>query len=195
MAHRIVLRSGLVGCIHCVAVLGMLITHEVRAQANGINLLFEYRKAEIKQDGASKLGFAYGLSFQHDFKDRVGMGVTASLVGEESRSFELLYDSKFFTSDNDDQTAFYVGSFIGFQKLKTSVYTGKEYEDVSRTQIPVGLQIGVRGGLPGYFGELKLKVGYCLASGSLGGVGNAEVSTEPLYLGLGIAYLGFGWGK
>lgn len=164
--------------------------HQAHAQTSGINLLFEYRGPNVRTDGTGRIDVGYGLSFQHDFKRRIGMGITGLISGDSDLGIEVLYDSKFFVADNQDGTSGYIGSFIGYQSLR---YSAGPVE-LTRGQVPIGLQVGVRGGLPGYFAEVKVKVGYNLGNGELDVEGtSSEVSTAPLYWGVGISYLGIGW--
>ncbi len=167
---------------------------EMRAQATGLNFGSDFRKRNISDDDGRQITAAYFLSVQHDFSERVGMGITGAYLDEGRPGFEVIYDTKYFTSNNE-RTSFFLGSFLGFQRLSTYVYNSATSltEDVSRTQLPIGLQFGLRGGLPGYFGELHVKAGYNIGNGEFGdGLPNAP-STTPLYLSFGISYLGFGW--
>lgn len=167
-------------------------TFTVQGQASGLNLLLEYRNADVRDEDGGSLGAAFGLSFQRDLRDRLGMGITFLYSPADAPGMELQYDSKYFTSGND-VTAFYVGSFLGVQRITSSVYNGSSAEDVSRIHVPIGLQMGVRGGLPGYFAELRFKLGYRIGHGTIGEGRFANDVSEPLYVGLTLSYLGFGW--
>lgn len=167
---------------------------EMRAQATGLNFGMDGRTGSGSDDSGRQFNLAYFLSVQHDFSERVGMGITGAYLSEGLPGFEVIYDAKYFTSNNE-RTSFFLGSFLGFQRLSTDVYNSatRLTEDVGRTQLPIGLQIGLRGGLPGFFGELHVKAGYNIGNGEFGdGLPNAP-STTPLYLSLGLSYLGFGW--
>ena len=174
------------------AVAPVLGNFTAQGQASGFNLLLDYRKPDVSDGEGSSMNAAFGLSFQHDFRDRLGMGITFLYNPDDATGMELQYDSKYFTSSND-VTAFYVGSFLGVQRIDGSVYTGRSYDDVSRIHVPIGLQLGVRGGLAGYFAELRFKLGYRIGHGPLGEGPYADLASEPLYLGLSFSYLGIGW--
>ncbi len=174
------------------------------AQATGLNLTFQYAHGLLADDKGFVPSTTVGLGYQRDFQRRIGMGVDVNYAmhqGDAFQAFEVIYSAKYFTSDND-ATAFYLGSFLGFQKLSGDgrTYTGtvngsSQYEDVriSRTQIPVGLRMGVRGGLQGYFAELFFQAGYNLGNGELYSSKEGAVSSKPLFMGLGFSFLGFGW--
>lgn len=184
-------RSGIrqvVAAAGITVLMGGMSAQHAHAQASGVNLLFEYRGANIREENTRSLDVGYGLSFQHDFKHRIGMGVSGIISGSDDLALEVLYDSKYFMADNA-YTSAYVGSFIGYQIVRYA--SGSK--ELSRGHVPLGLQFGVRGGLPGYFGEVKIKLGYRLGHGELATMEPSDVRTEPLYWSVGISYLGFGW--
>jgi hypothetical protein len=167
------------------------------AQATGINFTLQYAHAIVEGDRGIVPSATIGLGFHRDFQRRIGMGVEVNYAkreGSDLKAFEAIYSARYFTGDNDG-TSFYLGSFLGVQRIsgqgeRTST---AEVQNVSRVQFPVGLRIGLRGGLDGYFGELFTHVGYALGNGTLLTTSSGTMDSAPLYLGLGISFLGFGW--
>ncbi len=114
-------------------------------------------------------------------------------------SNDWIYSAKYFFSDNDE-TAFYLGTFFGYQHLKgtTTDYSNSYLSTYTRTkvskaQFPIGIRTGVRGGMGGYFGELFGQVGYAVGNGSLYYSEGKRVDSSPLYFTLGLSFLGGGW--
>jgi hypothetical protein len=169
------------------------------SQTTGINLTLQYAHALVDGDKGIVPSATAGLGFQHDFEKRLGMAVDLNYaVGEESdvRALEAIYSAKFFTSDND-ATAFYIGSFLGVQRLSgsgsTSTGISSASGEFSHLQFPIGLRAGLRGGLEGYFGEIFTHVGYALGNGTLVPTSSGGMNSEALYFGVGFSFLGFGW--
>jgi hypothetical protein len=99
---------------------------------------------------------------------------------------EFIYSARYFTTNNKS-SAFYVGSFLGYQKI----------EGAESKQFPIGVGLGYRGGLRGYFGEIYGRLGYSIGGGQTvsadHGEGYGKSETSSLYLSIGVAFLGFGW--
>ena len=159
------------------------------AQASGFNVTVAY---------------AHGL-FQHDLSQRFGIGLEVVLgfdrFTSDVRSYEGIYSAKYFFSDNEGTTG-YIGSFIGVQSLKAEVteyvlgsngYSTPRTVTASKIQVPIGIRMGMRGGLDGYFGELFVQAGYALGNGILYKADGDIVKTTPLYFSVGGSFLGFGW--
>lgn len=175
-------------------------------QASGFNFSLGYGSAVVRNPmGSSIPSTVIGLAFQHDFDQRFGVALDFFLDGDEDsyiNSFDWVYSAKYFFSDNDE-TAFYLGSFIGYQHLMgtESIYSGMNssaygtYTDVkvSKVQFPIGIRAGVRGGMAGYFAELFAQAGYAIGNGKLYYSEGQRVSSSPLYFTLGVSFLGFGW--
>ena len=176
------------------------------SQASGFNLNIFYGHGLLKGEKAIDWGGAGGsLGYHHDLSSRFGLALNVGIAGDNlgASSVEGIYGAKYFFSDNDE-TAVYIGSFIGVQSLKASV---SEYVstnpngafnyrtiEASKLQVPVGLQLGLRGGLDGFFGELFIQAGYAIGSGDFYSISpNETVKTSPLYFSLGLGLLGFGW--
>lgn len=115
----------------------------------------------------------------------------------------LTYRSQFFFSDNDGSAA-YIGTFIGFRRLSQEA-TPIAYDNNgdtpswarnssgSTTFFPLGLRLGIRGSLEGFYGDLYMGVGT-----SLGGEDPLRAvyiddrdGLAPLFIQAGYA-IGFG---
>ena len=163
------------------------------SQASGINLTLQYAHAIVDGDKGIVPSATFGLGFQRDFQKRLGMGLDLNYAARDAsnvRAIEMIYSAKYFAADNDG-TACYIGSFIGVQSFSG---TGSSSSgDIAHLQFPIGLRAGVRGGLEGYFGEVFTHVGYAIGNGTLQTNSAGNLSSEPLYFGLGFSFLGFGW--
>lgn len=163
------------------------------SQASGFNLNIFYGHGLLKGEKTIDWGGAGGsLGYHHDLSNRFGLALNIGIAGDDlgASSVEGIYSAKYFFSDNDE-TAVYLGSFIGVQSIKAK----ERYPTVnaSKVQVPIGLQLGLRGGLDGFFGELFLQAGYNLGNGDLYSTGDGMVRTAPVYFSLGLGILGFGW--
>ncbi len=175
------------------------------SQASGFNFTLEYGHRLVDRDPPSRFTSAVGLglAYQQDFSNRFGAGLDFFWGGdsEGAQSFEGIYSAKYFFTDNSS-TAPYIGSFIGVQSLKDSYseiiplgngYTDYNYVEVKKLQVPVGLRAGLRGGLDGYFGELFVQAGFAIGSGDFYVSNGKQVKSSPLFFGVGLSFLGFGW--
>ncbi len=125
---------------------------------------------------------------------------------EKLKVYGIQYRSQYHFSDNDG-TSVYLGSFFGLRYVRQTVtgdiITGSSQYSYSTTEFidkgsgvifPVGLRLGVRGGLDAGFADLYVGVGYALGSGDA--LTKAPYLTEeselsPLNLQIGLA-IGFG---
>lgn len=156
--------------------------------------------------GASSLrGLQYGVGFDHDLNPHLAFGVdltyTENLqvkavpsvssavpyysIGADNRQYGLNYRACYLIGDNDGGR-FYLGSRFG---VRRSLF-GYGSEGHGTWSVPLGLRLGLRGTLPGTFGDIYLETGGQLGGrvpGSYGGKGltGFEVS-------IGFAF-GFGW--
>jgi hypothetical protein len=178
----------------------------VHGQAMGINMGGEFSRFSLKKGGQGSIAGNYYLAIHRDFSNRIGASLQAGYgsVGVNTRSIDVIYKAKYFVTDNDE-SAFYLGSFIGYQKMSGSYsrytpqnpYSGGTVS-FSHGQVPIGLTCGVRGGLAGYFAELSCSLGYAIGGGAVlipeqpGSYTNG-VTSSSLYLSVGFSWLGFGW--
>ncbi|MBL7983442.1 MAG: hypothetical protein JNM91_00520 [Flavobacteriales bacterium] len=181
--------------------------HSIVAQANGFNLVIQETYRLPGSGRYAEKGLSIGIGYQHDFEQRIGMGVDVNYAPEAGdagqQAFEVIYSSKYFTSPNAS-TAFYVGPFIGYQRVSTYVIengpgSAGSYRssfirlDLDRTHVPIGLRSGVRGGLAGYFAEAFVAAGYNIGHGELYNGSAGSLSTAPWTLTLGFSFIGMGW--
>lgn len=124
----------------------------------------------------------YGLGYDGDLNDRLSMGVQVRFSPGAS-SWVVNYQSSYHFSDNES-TSFYMGPNVGFRSVGGSV---------GATLIPVGMRMGVRGGLEGFYADLYVGGLYNIGGGGrteLADVGIADLRTTSFCVGLD---LGFGW--
>lgn len=184
--------------------LSLIFTTCVLAQATGFNFTIQYAHPLVDGDKGMVPSGTFGMGVQHDFTDRLGVGLDVNYSSREDaevHAWEVIYSTKYFTSDNDG-TALYIGSLIGLQSYggtgeeyigSSNGYTDYRTVEVSNIQIPVGLRTGVRGGLDGYFAEIFVQAAYNIGNGVLYNGPEGPVKSSPMYFGVGFSFLGFGW--
>jgi len=126
----------------------------------------------------------YGLGYDADLNDRLSMRVQWRTAPALS-SWVLNYHSNYHFSDNES-SSFYMGSTIGVRMVG-----GAD----GATLVPVGMRMGVRGGLEGFYADLYIGGHYNVGGGGrvmLENRGAADLRTLSFCGGLDI---GFGWGR
>lgn len=156
-----------------------------------------------------------GLGLDHDLNPRLSLGLDLSFgLGYKAylydrnnsstavldvNSLSIIYRSAYCFSSNEDQTSGYFGPFLGYTRVKADLqqYDPGRRSTTTRALIPVGLRVGVRGGLRGFYGDVYCSAGYRFNAGSplfdgtgLPAVDNATL--RNLVFSFGIA-LGGGW--
>lgn len=124
----------------------------------------------------------YGLGYDGDLNDRLSMGVQMRYSPGAS-SWVLNYQSSYHFSDNES-SSFYMGPNIGIRSVGGSD---------KATLVPLGMRMGVRGGLQGFFADLYVGGLYNFGGGGRSEteqVGIADLRTTSFCAGLD---LGFGW--
>lgn len=158
-------------------------------------------------------GVGYGLGYDHDLNSRLAWGVDLSYlttgttrVGDHRiemgglDALELIYRASYMTSNNT-RSAFYAGSWVGVRRYAysepfTDASGERRHRDANALSVPLGLRMGVRGGLEGLYGDLYLAMG-CRLGGTVytalsdqAAVRSTALSGAELRVGLA---LGFGW--
>lgn len=126
----------------------------------------------------------YGLGYDADLNDRLSMRVQWRTTPGLS-SWVVNYHSNYHFSDNTS-SSFYLGPHIGVR-----VVGGPD----GATLVPVGMRMGVRGGLEGFYADLHIGGHYNVGGGGrvrLENVGTADLRTLSFCGGLDI---GFGWAR
>ncbi len=175
----------------------------VYGQASGFNFSVGYGPALVTSPlAASHPSVVFGIAFQHDFDQRFGVALDFFHDVDDSHlhSNDWIYSAKYFLSDNDE-SAFYFGTFFGFQHLTGTVtdYSSSNVSGmyptstVSKMQFPFGVRAGVRGGMGGYFAELFGQAGYALGNGGLYYSEGTRMNSSSVYYTLGLSFIGFGW--
>ncbi len=172
-------------------VLALLGTRAAHAQSG---IRFELFDVSWVQAERSQRRACFGLGFDHDLNSHLAFGVDAQFgalqIGKNEfrdssgDQFAMNYRAYYLIGDHDG-TSGYVGSYVGFR----SSSFGATRTDHA-TSIPLGFRLGLRGSLPGSFGDIFLQAGAQLGGHlpnvtSGGGLSGFEV-------GVGI-HVGFGW--
>ena len=174
------------------------------SQASGFNLSGILAHSLVKGEKfINGNATAIGLAYHHDLGPRFGLALSYNFAFDETaKANEFIYSARYFFSDNDE-SAVYAGTFIGVQSMKSQVteyfpsstggYSSSRNFEATKLQVPIGVQLGVRGGLDGYFGELFVQTGYAIGNGILYSINTETATTTPLYFGIGFSFIGFGW--
>ncbi len=161
--------------------LALLMDSAAHAQG-GIRAIFFNN--EPVATGFSEDFLHYGLGYDTDLNDRLSILMQVR-TSPGSSSWVVDYHSKYHFSDND-YSSFYLGPNIGVRAIG-----GSE----SATLVPVGMRMGVRGGLEGFYADLYVGGLYNIGGGGsieLESVGNRDLRNLSFCAGLD---LGVGWGK
>lgn len=194
-------------------VLLLLVVQGLRSQsATGIRSFIDLYNTDGLEGRTTRMTVA-GLGIDHDLTPRLslgldvafGLGVRETFYGGgnssgvfEVNSLSFIYRSAYCFSSNEDRTAGYFGPFIGYSRVMTDLQT---YDPPgnwsgSRTVLPVGVRMGVRGGLRGFYADLFCNLGYRINTGPLfEGIGVPETNDlrmKGLLFSVGVA-LGGGW--
>jgi hypothetical protein len=125
--------------------------------------------------------FNYGIGYDHDMNDRLSLGLSLRVI-PSIQGWVVNYRSAYHFSDNESGS-FYMGPTIGLRSLGTY-----------GTQLPVGMRMGVRGGLERFYADLYIGGLYIIGGSSpIGGsesVGAVDLRTGTVWVGLD---LGWGW--
>lgn len=157
--------------------LAVLLPHAMRAQS-AVRFVAPYDFTK----GLNDLGVAniqYGLGFDHDLNDHLAFGADViyrvegtskwSGIGRppsDLSGWDVQYRSYYLLGDHE-RTSFYMGSWIGVRTTKyvigQTLSNGSYVRDEGSTiSVPVGVRIGMRGGLEGFFGDLFVAFGYAI---------------------------------
>lgn len=156
----------------------LLLAGRGAAQTGVRVVLYDY---ELDGEGSYSLRGFVGLGADHDFSERTSMGVDLR-YGISYRTVGGQVRSAFHFSDAGS-ASFYLGPTVGIQ-------VASEHERY--TFVPVGMRMGVRGGLERFYADLYL--GFVSNLGAANAVqGRSErgdVAPVGVTVGLNI---GFGW--
>ncbi|HEY0976634.1 MAG TPA: hypothetical protein VGE21_04120 [Flavobacteriales bacterium] len=155
----------------------------------------------VDHDLNPRLSIGLDVAFGLGSKESINLGGSSSGLLEVN-TLSFIYRSAYCFSSNEDRTAGYFGPFVGYTRASSDL---RIYDQgfspttitSARTLIPVGLRVGVRGGLRGFYGDVYCSAGYRFNAGSplfdgtgLPAVDNATL--RNLVFSFGIA-LGGGW--
>jgi hypothetical protein len=165
----------------------LLAMTRANAQSSGIQFGFYTFHPVIKEQ--SNEFVAYNFSYHHDMSEYFGFALELSSLPKEYTEF--IYSARYFTTNNK-YSSFYAGSFLGYQTINGG-------SDAGIKQFPLGVALGYRGGLRGYFAEIYGRLGYSIGGGQeINGGDDSDYNvseTTPLYVFVGVAFLGFGWDR
>ncbi|HRO99435.1 MAG TPA: hypothetical protein PLN54_08380 [Flavobacteriales bacterium] len=111
----------------------------VVARAQGGIRLAPYH-LDVGLDGIVDVG--WGLGYDHDLSERTSFVVNA-MYYDGTGDLELAYRSNFHFSSNNDRSSFYMGPDAAVRM-----------NGVAGVGVPIGLHMGVRGGLRGFYMDL-----------------------------------------
>lgn len=161
-------------------VIGILLSLLVHAQASGIRgILYSF---ETLPNNRSAHTQSVGLGYDHDLEQRLSFNVNFR-TDLEGQVWTAEYRSAYHFSDNSS-TSFYVGPSIAYRNISG---TGSGV-------VPVGLRMGIRGGLDGFFADLYAGFAHNMGGKDLGKLNDRTNKRSPIgttfVFGLD---LGLGW--
>lgn len=123
-----------------------------------------------------------GLGVDHDLHERLSIGLDfRSMMGA---GFTVEYRSQYHFADNSSSSG-YVGTSIGYRSLN---------REISKTMVPVGIRLGLRGGLQGFYADLHAGAKYQAGGGSCvqtrDQLSDVQLNSLTFFVGLD---LGIGW--
>lgn len=125
---------------------------------------------------------SYGLGYDKDINSRFSIAVQGRYGVDAGNAMQFDYRSAFHFADNSSGS-FYLGPQISYRRFT-------EWE---ATQVPIGLRMGVRGGLQGFYADLFAGVYYAAGKVRSGVDTDRETSgIGPVSIALGL-HMGLGW--
>ena len=135
----------------------------------------------------SKKGYtaiaSFGVGVDHDLTERTSMALDWKIGTDEVASWTLLYRSAYHFAHNEGPS-FYMGPLFGVRSSTVPE---------ASVDVPLGMRVGVRGGLEGFYADLYASYITFLGStgkGKLTDEGYLGPSQSALVVGLS---LGVGW--
>ena len=151
--------SGMRSLVFC---FGLLASLSAAAQG-GIRLIIWNYEQVVQAGTDAGLDSHFGIGYDHDLEKRLSYSIQFR-YGLNSESFVLTYHSAFHFNDNY-RGSFYLGPIIGVRRIGV-------LDDA--VVVPVGMRIGVRGGLERFYADLH-------AGGQYNIGGSKEVAGDPYY--------------
>jgi len=133
-----------------------------------------------------QLGIVLGLGYDHDLSRSLAYGIDADYLivtfrdddERDGAALQLNYRAYYLTGD-PDASSFYFGSRLGLRRIS--------FLDDVTWSCPIGVRLGVRGGLERFFADLFVELGAQAGGTTPSG---AALSGPEIHAGLDI---GFGW--
>lgn len=104
----------------------------------------------VAEETADLMGH-FGLGIDHDVNERISNALQFRVTYNTAASWVLNDRSAYHFADTDGPS-FYMGPMVGLRSLKSEVD--------QRMLFPLGLRMGVRGGLQGFFADLHAGLVY-----------------------------------
>jgi len=155
---------------------GLLIASAAQAQG-GIRGIFW--NVEPITAGLQNDAFSYGLGYDQDLSDRTSLGFSMRFFSG-LQGWALTYRSAYHFSDNES-SSFYMGPTFGVRSLGNF-----------GMQVPIGMRVGVRGGLERFYADLY--AGAHFVAGKSGRVVSDAGGIADLRQGSFCVGLDLGWG-
>ena len=160
----------------------LLVCAVASVYAQGGMRLIVYNYEPVFEDAG--LVAHYGIGYDHDLNERVSSAFSFRLAPEID-SYVVNYRSAYHFSDND-RGSFYFGPTVGVR-----TFTGGD----GPTLVPIGLRMGIRGGLERFFADVYAGFQYNAGAGKpVSDADGADVSANAATYVIGFD-VGWGWAK
>jgi|GEM_PF-1141803 len=142
--------------------------------------------------GANAWVPSVGLGYDHDLNQRISLAGQVRL-GLQANIVSIDYRSAYHFADNDGASA-YMGPMISWRRFGSNRNSGSSSGN-SFTTVPIGMRVGVRGGLKRFYADLFGSVSYNVGQPA-DAVETIGVNIVPNALSYCIGlHMGWGWDK
>lgn len=171
----------LIRCFSKILLVVLVLNVGTVAGQGGIRAIFW----DLEKAGEAQWVAGYGLGYDQDLNKRLSLAAQFRYGTDGAAShFQFDYRTAYHLADND-ASSFYLGPQIGIRSYQSGV---------EGTVVPVGMRMGVRGGLQGYFADLYAGVFFPLGATGLSRPlleqERYELASVSFAIGL---HMGFGW--
>lgn len=135
---------------HPILVVLLLLVLKVDTMAQGGIRLIIWNYGYILSDRVDQ---QFGVGYDHDLTERTSLSVGA--MYSTANAWMVQYRSAYHLAPNDG-ASFYVGPTLAYHKYENEVST-----------VPVGIRIGLRGGLARFYADLHAGYAYTIGAGEV----------------------------
>lgn len=140
--------------------------------------------------------YHFGFGYDKDLEEYLSMAVelmfSQGMFGGRNAAITMQYRSAFHLQSNQQSSA-YIGPLVAFRMVDVTTYENKVLREESKTVFPLGLRMGVRGDLRGFYADLYASVVFQIGGEELTST-STYVPPVPITYAIGFD-MGIGWDK